>query len=232
MLKQRIENKAGTAFEATTRRLEETDSEIASLRASAKQVEAKLTEALVSGTDAQRKSLSAARDRIEDAVARLERDRPVIAAAVERARENMKQAQWEDELAEQRKLEEQFQAVARQMEDAAHEVAKHFSEYEALWRENEQLNRRAETMAQRLKREPFPRLVLDDVLGFPSGFLMALGRISRAAKDINLNRRRDADIKNQPPRNYERIGIAFREGIDSMPPGEPPVERSYRYPAA
>ena len=99
-MKGRIENKAGTAFEMTTRRLEETDSEIASLRASARQVEAKLTEALVSGTDAQRKALSADRDRIEAAVARLERDRPVIAAAVERARENMKESQWQPQIAE------------------------------------------------------------------------------------------------------------------------------------
>lgn len=82
-------------------------------------------------------------------------------------------------------------------------------------------------VAAEQKREPFPALVVEDVMDYPPGFLVILSRFVMAIKNLALSRARYQASKRPVGGLNMRQPLAIRE-TDEAPRPEPAIERTYR----
>lgn len=233
MLKLRTENKAAepqnaeapprepTATEAYVNAVAVMDlheEEIRSLRTEVAQLDRVIGESYTVGaTERERRVLHARRTELEERLGILERDLPLLQAAVDAARERKRAAEWDAEILEQQRLSARFGEAGKALEATARELAAAWDGYEAVFREHEALSDRARRKAHAEKREPFQRLSVEEATGVTGAFLYRVRTLHTAIAELDKHRTWKQERANRPPdptpprRLILRAGDAGRE---------------------
>jgi hypothetical protein len=192
--------KPADALHAVEANLYSADEEVQALNRELRETTDRLAEALASGDGGDLQGMRAKRDNLEDRLRALQRDRPTLVSAVERAREIVKRAAMAEELAQLQELEGRAGSVGREVEEAARTLSAAWARYQDVHKDARRLNLRLRSLA-RSHGIPAPQgLDVSAAAGFCAPFLGGVSSVPAAVKALDTHRRNLAAPRKEPLR--------------------------------